>query len=489
MGSAAPRPPDFAITYGQLPALFHRRVPLTLVKEPAWALRNDELAKTMGIDAAWFASDAAVQAFAGNAPLPGAEPLAMAYSGHQFGGWSPLLGDGRALLAGEWIARDGTRFDLHLKGSGATHYSRNGDGRATLGAMLREYIVSEAFAGLGIPTTRSLCVVTTGEPVYRQTTEPGAVLTRVAKSHVRVGTFQLAAANRDTDALKALLTHELARNFPPVPEGTNPARAFLREVAARQASLIAQWMCAGFIHGVMNTDNMQVAGETIDFGPCAFMDRFHPQKVFSSIDQYGRYAWDKQPTIALWNLTRLAESLLSLLDDELDQAIEIAKDELARFMPAFEQHFENGMRAKLGWRGVEDSDGEAIATLFTHMMKGGADFTVFFRRLSQVAAGADESIMAGVFSAPDDAAAVLAHWRARAGNTPDVAAMQKANPIRIARNHRVEEAIRAANTGDFSIAKRLIAAVQSPFTDEPAFADLEAPPTEGEEVRQTFCGT
>lgn len=481
--------PSFSVTYGHLPALFHRRGGLSPVTAPAWVLRNEELAASLGLDATWFASDEALQALAGNAPLPGADPIAMAYSGHQFGGWSPMLGDGRALLAGEWQAPDGSRYDLHLKGSGPTFFARRGDGRATLGAMLREYIVSEAFAGLGIPATRALCVISTGEDVYRQMAEPGAVLTRVARSHVRVGTFQWAAASRDVEALRALLMYERARNFPHLSDGENTARVFLREVIARQARLIAQWMGVGFIHGVMNTDNMQVAGETIDFGPCAFMDRFHPQKVFSSIDHQGRYAWDKQPNMALWNLTRLAESLLPLLHDTQEAAIEMAQAELATFMPAFERHFESGMRAKLGWRGEAESDGEAIATLFTHMMQGGADFTLFFRRLTKVAAGADATTMTALFTSGEEATAALSHWRARAGDDPDIATMRAANPIRIARNHRVEEAIQAANGGDVSKAKRLSAALRSPYADDPSFVDLEAPPTEDEEVRQTFCGT
>lgn len=480
---------NFALTYTALPALFHRRGDLSPVAGPRWLLRNESLAKTLGLDANWFASDDALQALSGNAPLPGAAPVAMAYSGHQFGGWSPLLGDGRALLAGEWLAPDGIRYDLHLKGSGPTIYARRGDGRATLGAMLREYIVSEAFAGLSIPSTRSLCVIGTGEDVYRQTTEPGAVLTRVAKSHVRVGTFQLAAANHHQEALQALLHHELARNFPPVPNGEIPARFFLREATARQAKLIAQWMGVGFIHGVMNTDNMQVAGETIDFGPCAFMDRFHPQKVFSSIDHHGRYAWDKQPNMALWNLTRLAESLLPLLDGNQDKAIAMAQDDLARFMPTFEQHFEALMRKKLGWGDAQPGDSEAIASLFTHMMRGNADFTLFFRRLTQVAGGADARFLDDVFASAEEAGACGALWRTRAGSAPDLTAMQAANPIRIARNHRVEEAIVAANTGDLSKATRLIAALQNPYSEEAAWADLEAPPAEDEIVRQTFCGT
>lgn len=481
--------PTFPITYTDLPALFHHGAALDPVANPSWVLRNEALAETLGLDIAWLRSDDALQALAGNRPLPGARPIAMAYSGHQFGGFSPLLGDGRAQLAGEWLAPDGTRYDLHLKGSGPTPFARNGDGRATLSAMLREYIVSEAFAGLGIPTTRALAVIATGEAVHRQRKEPGAVLTRIARSHVRVGTFQLAAVHRDAEAIEALLSHELARNFPAPPPGLAPARHFLRSVIARQAKLIAQWMCVGFIHGVMNTDNMQVAGETIDFGPCAFMDRFHPQKVFSSIDRSGRYAWDKQPTIAVWNLARLAECLLSLLADDQDKAVTIAKEELALFMPAFEQHFEEGMRAKLGWRGADAGDGERIAAIFRHMMQGNADFTLFFRRLTQVAAGADDAVLSPVFATADEAAAALADWRIRAGAAPDVDAMRCANPVYIARNHRVEEALAAASAGDLAPTRRLLQVLATPFTEQPGCADLEAPPSADEEVRQTFCGT
>lgn len=485
---ASARTPRFRLTYSDLPALFHHGVTHETVARPAWVFRNEALATQLGLDIEWLRSEEALQALAGNAPLPGASPVAMAYSGHQFGGFVPLLGDGRAQLAGEWQAPDGTRYDLHLKGSGATPFARNGDGRATLAAMLREYIVSEAFAGLGIPTTRSLAVVATGEPVYRQRKEPGAVLTRVARSHVRVGTFQLAAVNRDREALQALLAHELARNFDAPPVGIAPVRHFLRSVIARQARLIAQWMCVGFIHGVMNTDNMQVAGETIDFGPCAFMDRFHPQKVFSSIDQFGRYAWDKQPAIAVWNLARLAESLLSLLAEEQDQAVAMAQEELALFMPAFEQHFEEGMRAKLGWRGASGDDGERIATILRLMMKGGVDFTLFFRRLTQVAGGGDDSLLDPLFATADEAAACLATWRDREA-TPDVAAMQSANPVFIARNHRVEAALAAATSGDLAPAHRLLKVLAAPFSEAADCADLEAPPSDEEEVRQTFCGT
>ncbi len=483
-----PRQPDFSIGFNSLPPLFYTETEAGNVANPHWVLRNDALARQLGLGD-WLQSPAALAALAGNARLPGAIPLAMAYSGHQFGGWSPLLGDGRALLAGEWLAPDGTRYDLHLKGSGATRYARNGDGRAALGPMLREYIVSEAFAGLGIPATRSLAVIATGEEVHRQKKEPGAVLTRVAKSHVRVGTFQLAAASGDRDALEALLLHELARNFAVVPTGDNAARWFLNQVIARQASLMAQWLAVGFIHGVMNTDNMQVAGETIDFGPCAFMDRFHPQKVFSSIDHHGRYAWDKQPGIAMWNLTRLAESLLALLDDDQDKSVAKARAELELFMPAFERHFESAMRAKLGWGAGADGDGELIAKLLGHLMTGEADFTLFFRHLTQLASGHDAAPLVALFNSEERAQGLLELWRQRAGTAPDVAAMRCANPIFIARNHRVEEAISAANVGDTAPALKLLAVLQTPFAEQPEFSDLEMPPTEDEEVRQTFCGT
>ena len=480
----------FAVTYGDLPSLFHRAIQLSPVSQPHWIARNDTLAKTLGLDAAWFAGDEALAALAGNAPLPDATPLAMAYSGHQFGGWAPLLGDGRALLAGEWLAPDGIRFDLHLKGSGPTPYSRNGDGRATLGAMLREYIVSEAMAGLGIPTTRALAVVATSEPVHRQISEPGAVLTRVALSHVRVGTFQFAAVNGARSDLASLADREISRNYPEI-SGPDRYRDFLQAIIARQANLVARWMGVGFIHGVMNTDNMSVAGETIDYGPCAFIDVFHPQKVFSSIDQFGRYAWDKQPAMALWNLTRLAESLLPLLHEQRDTAIALATAELERFMPDFERHFEAGMAAKFGLARPHEGDGTFIARMFTHLMTGQVDFTLFFRRLTQVAEGKPENALVKLFSEVGEAKAALALWRERVALTGsvDMATMRLANPVVIARNHRVEEAIRAADQGDLAPFHRLTAALQKPFVPDPAFEDLELAPQPDEIVVRTFCGT
>jgi uncharacterized protein YdiU (UPF0061 family) len=479
----------FALSYRSLPSLFHAEAAATPVANPHWLIRNDGLAKALGLDAAWLASDAALQAFAGNASLPGVAPLAMGYSGHQFGGWSPRLGDGRALLIGEWLALSGQRYDLHLKGSGPTPFSRRGDGRAALGPMLREYLVSEGFAGLGVPTSRALAVVATGENVYRQRAEPGAVLTRVARSHVRVGTFQWVATQGGPDDLQALLDYEVARNFGAVPAGENRALWFLREVIARQARLVAQWMAVGFIHGVMNTDNMQVAGESLDFGPCAFLDRFHPKKVFSSIDEYGRYAWDQQPSMAPWNLSRLAESLLPLIDDVQEAGIEKATDALGSFMPAFEGHFEDAMRAKLGWRGRDGEDGARISDVLRAMMEGAADFTLTFRRLTQVAGGGGTAAFAQLFSPGVQADRFLELWRGRAGDAPDVVAMRAANPIFIPRNHRIAEALAAAEAGDMAPTRRLAAALIHPFTDDPAMADLEDPPLPNEEVKLTFCGT
>ncbi|MFO1033389.1 MAG: YdiU family protein [Hyphomicrobiales bacterium] len=482
-------PADFSIRYAELPPLFHVKTALQPVQHASWLLRNERLAEELGLDAAWFRSEAALQAFTGNAPLPGADPIAMAYSGHQFGGWSPRLGDGRALLAGEWMAPDGVRRDIHLKGSGRNSFSRRGDGRAALGPMIREYIVSEAFARLGIPSTRALAVTATGETVVRQREEPGAVLTRVAKSHVRVGTFQWAATQGDAAAVAALMRFEAERNFGGLPAGENQALWFLRQVQERQARLIAQWMAVGFIHGVMNTDNMQIAGETLDFGPCAFMDAFHPKKVFSSIDEWGRYAWDQQPSMALWNLSRFAETLLPLIDTEQDAAIEKAQAALADFMPAFEVAFESLMRAKLGWHGTEEEDGAQIAAILRAMMEGGADLTLTFRHLTRHAAGESPIALTSLFNSVESAQSFLSAWQARAGAAPDVAAMRAHNPVLIPRNHRIEEAIRAAEAGDVSLAERLSRALATPYAENPVFTDLEAAPRPGEEVRMTFCGT
>ncbi len=473
--------PKFAQTYAALPSMLHAGAALLPVEAPQLVIGNDALAVMLGIDRDWLHGEEALQLLSGNAAAAHGQPLAMAYAGHQFGGFNPSLGDGRAILLGDITLADGTRRELHLKGTGRTVFSRGADGRATLSAMLREYIISEAMAALGIPTTRSLAVVATGERVWRQKPEIGAVLARVAKSHVRVGTFQYLAARGEVEALQALMAHEIARHMP----GIVGPRAFLAEAIARQARLISQWMSFGFIHGVMNTDNMQTGGETIDYGPCAFMDGFDPQKVFSSIDENGRYAYDKQPMIALWNLTRLAECLLPLLDESRETAIKIAEAELQKFMPQFEDDFETRMLAKLGISDLAQTG--FIARTLQQMANARADFTQFFTALTRHVAGKDVELSPFFTSGP-----VQQEWqteweRLRAPNAAEL--MRAYNPVVIARNHRVEEALQAAGDGNFLPLHQLLLAVQKPFDERTEFAAFEMPPGPQEEVLQTFCGT
>jgi serine/tyrosine/threonine adenylyltransferase len=450
-----------------LPEQFWRHAQPLPVAAPRYLATNTALAADLGLPPDLFARPETLAALAGNAPWGDVQPVALAYSGHQFGNWNPLMGDGRAHL----IATLPGGWELHLKGSGATPFSRNGDGRAALGPMLREYIVSEAFAGLGIPTTRSLAVVATGEQVYRRRREPGGIVARVAKSHVRVGTFQFAAANLGADGVRTLYEHERARSHPHV----STPQQFLASVISRQAHLIAQWMCVGFIHGVMNTDNMAISGETIDFGPCAFMDVFHPKKVFSSIDEQGRYAWDQQPAIGLWNLTRFAESILTLLHEDTDAAVEIARAELQHFYPQFEQSFETGMLNKCGIGSRRDDDGSFIAAMLSVLMDEKLDFTHFFRELARgvcLTARADEV------------------WKKRLGGAaPNHALMKASNPVYIARNHQVEAALREAEDGNMTRFETLVALLKTPFTEQDNMAGFEAAPLEDEEVRKTFCGT
>lgn len=461
---------SFDHSYASLPPILHRSVALEPVASPSTVIANEALAESLGLSADW--QDKLLD-------FGGKQGLAMAYAGHQFGGFNAQLGDGRAALLAE-IGSGGANFDVHLKGSGTTPYSRNGDGKATLSAMLREYIVSEAFAGLGIPTTRSLAVVATGEPVYRERAEKGAVLFRLAKSHVRVGTFQYLAVRQDLEALKSLADYEIARNFGKPPEGTRKYPWLLDQVIARQASLIAQWMAVGFIHGVMNTDNMQLAGETIDFGPCAFMDVFHPQKVFSSIDHGGRYAWDKQPVMALWNLTRLAEALLPLLDENRDTAIAVAESALQKFLPQFEREFEERFLAKLGIFERREDDADFIAATLEAMANAEDDFTNFFLALDPRALAENtpwhqawRERLAKQSQSPDEAASLMRHT----------------NPVVIARNHRVAEALKAAEADDLAPLNTLVAALKNPFNQASRGSELTQPPTAQEEIRQTFCGT
>lgn len=464
--------------------MLHEHLDPTPVKEPRMVVFNHALAQTLGLNGASLADQAAI--FAGNELPDGAEPLAQAYAGHQYGNFTGL-GDGRAILLGEQITPTGERFDVQLKGSGPTPYSRRGDGRAALGPMLREYIISEAMHALGIPTTRSLAVVTTGEKVFRQESLPGAVLTRIAASHIRVGTFEWATAHGDKEALRALADYTLKRHYPERATAEAPYLALLEGVMERQARLIAQWQCVGFIHGVMNTDNVALSGETIDYGPCAFMDAFDPATVFSSIDRNGRYAYGNQPQIAQWNLARLAEALLPLLHADEKQAVEIANAAIEGFKVTFEKHWLAGMRAKLGLFTEEAEDRALIESLLVWMREQKADFTNTFRSLSE----------AGNTMFNDDPAFAVwqAQWQARLKlqhqSADEVQEHMRAhNPAVIPRNHKVEEALAAASErGDLSVMQRLLEALAQPYKDREAQAAYRAPSGLAPGAYQTFCGT
>ncbi|MEZ5796586.1 MAG: YdiU family protein [Paracoccaceae bacterium] len=438
---------------------------------------NRGLASDLGLDLPAL-EEAAAGWFSGAVPVPGAEPVALAYAGHQFGGFSPVLGDGRAHLLGEIVVPDGRRVDLQLKGSGRTPFSRGGDGKAAVGPMLREYLVSEAMHALGVPTTRALAVVATGEEIWRDAGRlPGAVLARVAASHIRVGTFQFLAARGDVAALRALADHTLARHFPGV---TGGALGLFDAVAARQARLIAQWMGLGFVHGVMNTDNMALSGETIDYGPCAFIEGYAPGTVFSSIDRQGRYALANQPLILGWNLARLAEALLPLIDADGERAVGIANERLGRIAPAYEAEWLAVMRLKLGLDDSDPEDAALVRDLLAAMT--GADWTLVFYRLAGAAEG-DAGLLRPLFADFAAMEAWLPRWQAR---RPDAARMRAANPAVIPRNHQVEAALEAATAGDMAPFHALLAAVTQPFAADPAYM-LPAPSGFGRYV--TFCGT
>ncbi|WP_312795309.1 protein adenylyltransferase SelO [Tianweitania sp.] len=486
----------FDNSYARLPERFFAPFQPSTVSAPLLIQLNEPLAEELGLDAEWLKSPEGLQMLAGNSFPEGAQPIAMAYAGHQFGQFSPQLGDGRATLLGEVVDIKGRRRDIQLKGSGPTPFSRRGDGRAAIGPVLREYIVSEAMSAMGIPTTRALAAVSTGDPVYRETVLPGAVLTRVGASHIRVGTFQFFAARSDEEAVKLLADHAIARHYPNAAKAEIPYRALLEAVIAAQASLVARWMGVGFIHGVMNTDNMAVSGETIDYGPCAFLDTYDPAKVFSSIDQGGRYAYANQPGIAQWNLARLAEALLPLLHEDRDEGVKIAQALIAGFRAPFEQAYMAVLRAKFGLLTEEEADGDLMQGFLDRMAEGGADFTRTFRALNAAAGDPerDRDVRAEFIDpmlyetwAPD--------WRARLACEPgqDDArseVMRLANPAFIPRNHRIEEAIKAAvENADFTLFHRLNTVLARPFDDQPEQADLAVAPEPDQRVMRTFCGT
>jgi serine/tyrosine/threonine adenylyltransferase len=483
----------FDNSYARLPERFFARVNPERREAPALVKVNEELARDLGIDPDWLASDAGVEILSGRALPEGSEPIATAYAGHQFGSFVPQLGDGRAILLGEVVDGHGRRWDIQLKGAGQTPFSRMGDGQSALGPVLREYVVSEAMAALGIPTTRALAAVTTGEPVYRETVLPGAVLARVASSHVRVGTFQFFAARGDTEAIRQLADHVVARHYPAAGEAENPYLALLEAVIAAQAELIARWMLVSFIHGVMNTDNMSIAGETIDYGPCAYMDTYDPATVFSSIDHFGRYAYANQPTIGLWNLSRFAETLLPLLAPDQEAAIAIAENALADFAPLFRDTHHAGMLRKFGISKGREGDAELAGSVLAALAENRVDFTLFFRRLSEaIEPGAGEELLRSLFADPAACDPLLANWRARLsrqGGDP-AATMRAANPVYIPRNHRVEAMIKAAvEQQDFAPFEELLTVLSKPFEARGEFCRFEDPPLEHERVRATFCGT
>lgn len=476
-------------SYAQLPALFHVAVAPTPVAGPRLVVLNRPLAESLGLAADTLKEDDAAAVFGGNRLPPGAKPLAQAYSGHQYGHFTKL-GDGRAILLGEQITPRGDRFDVQLKGAGPTPFSRRGDGRAALGPMVREYIISEAMHALGIPTTRSLAVVATGENVIRQTALPGAVLTRVAASHLRVGTFEWAAAQEDGAALSALVDYTIGRHFPELADAAHPPRALLEAVIERQSALIARWMMVGFVHGVMNTDNMAISGETIDYGPCAFLDAYDPATVFSSIDAHGRYAYGNQPGIAQWNLTRFAETLLPLLDASEERSIAVATELIGGFAKRFQHHWLTGMRRKLGLFNGEPGDTALIETLLAWMQKTKADFTNTFAGLAHTIPQ-DEPRHAHA-----DAEFVRwhAHWLARLARQPQSLAeserLQRAhNPAFIPRNHLVEAALAAAHLNDLCAMERLLDVLDAPFDHERHDPDYRQPAPPGSACYQTFCGT
>jgi uncharacterized protein YdiU (UPF0061 family) len=479
----------FDNTYARLPGTFYERIDPAPVASPRLIRLNRPLAAGLGLELP-DDEDTLARIFSGNETPEGAQPLAQAYAGHQFGYFVPQLGDGRAVLLGEVVAPDGDRFDIQLKGSGRTRFSRGGDGRSPLGPVIREYVVSEAMHAMGIPSSRALAMVATGETVHRDHPLPGGVLTRVASSHIRVGTFEYFAARGDTDALRLLADHVIDRHYPGCRDADNPYLELFSRITESVAGLVAQWMGVGFIHGVMNTDNTSVAGETIDFGPCAFMDAYDPSAVFSSIDHQGRYAFDNQPAVAQWNLSSLGGCLVSLLDPDEDRAQEMAESVLSGFPDLFRERFHRVMARKIGIESGTAEDFGVANELLRLMHRDRVDFTLAFRRLA-----GDEADFLSLFRDRDGAAAWLETWRAHLRERkvdPESArsVMRSANPAYIPRNHRVEQAIRAAeDQGDFAPAHRLIEALERPFEDRPEFAEYANPPEPDEVVSQTFCGT
>lgn len=490
--SSSPISFPFDNSYSRLPQAFFQPIEPTPVRSPVMLRFNATLAGEIGLGRVPLDSPDGLAVLAGNKLAGGSEPLAMAYSGHQFGGFSPQLGDGRAILLGEVVGTDGVRHDIQLKGAGPTPFSRRGDGRSALGPVLREYVVSEAMAALGVPTTRALAAVASGEDVFREGPTPGGVFTRVARSHIRVGTFQWFAARQDHTHLKLLADYVIERHYPESKEQEDPYLALLAGVVERQAKLIAHWMQFGFIHGVMNTDNMSVAGETIDYGPCAFLDNYHPAKKFSSIDHQGRYAFANQGPMGHWNLMRFAETLLPLLGGDSEGAIKVATEELDRFEGIHREELARRFTAKIGIEAHTAADWTLVERLLGLMADEEVDFTLLFRHLAGALESEDDTKVLGLFPETRAMTDWLKEWRARlidVDRGQAVTLMRQMNPVFIPRNHRIEDAIQAGNDGDFGPFQRLNDLLQKPFAEQREFARYEVAPTADEVVRATFCGT
>ena len=485
---------NFDTTYLQLPERFYSKLAPTPVSQPGPIQVNRELAGLLGIDADWLESAEGIEVVAGNRVPDGSDPIATVYAGHQFGGWSAQLGDGRAILLGEVMGKDGCRYDIQLKGSGRTPYSRGGDGRAPLGPVLREYIVSEAMAALGVPTSRALAAVTTGESVFRQGAEPGAVLARVAQSHIRIGTFQFFLARQDIEGLKLLTDYVIQRHYPEAAEAENPPLALFEAVMDAQARLIAKWQLLGFIHGVMNTDNMLLSGETIDYGPCAFMDTFDPETVFSSIDHQGRYAYLNQPAIAQWNLARLAQTLLPIMGSDVEAATQLAQESINHYPDLYQKAYREGMARKLGLSSLQPQDDDLATGLLQLMQQEKVDFTLAFRRLADLANPDSGAGVGELFEFPASFSDWLSRWKTMAQNDAVDPGqrqndMYQVSPAIIPRNHLVAEAIDRATEGDFSPFHRLVDLLKTPSRFEADQAIYATPPQPEQVVSQTFCGT
>lgn len=478
---------SFDNSYAKLPENFYSRIAPENVRKPRVVIINHALSQELGLNLQLLTDEQLADLLSGNLLPDGAEPISQAYAGHQFGHFT-YLGDGRAHLVGEHNTPDGKRIDIQLKGSGKTPYARRGDGRAALGPMLREYVISEAMHALGIPTTRSLAVVTTGEQVYRQTILQGAILTRVASSHLRVGTFEYLAAEKDKNGLKQLADYALARHYPDITKSEQPYRELLKAVIERQADLIVHWMRVGFIHGVMNTDNMTLSGETIDYGPCAFMDAYNPATVFSSIDHMGRYAYANQPAIAQWNLARFSETLLPLLHDDMDRAVKIAEEVVNGFSAIYIDKWQAMMRAKLGLFGEQKDDDMLISDLLDWMQQQNMDYTNTFRDLSGEDKPTDKPYCNKTFLNWYE------RWQARLKQNPkplksSLCLMKANNPVVIPRNHKVEQALEAASSGEYKPFHDLMAALKEPYKNQPELKPYQSSPNPDERIYQTFCGT